>query len=196
MGLQNNIASILEGHHLVPVITFKQGDNYNSMMDFLISQGVKCIEITLRTPEGLKAIKKLKKEYPSEILIGAGTVTTEAQVEQLKSIGTDFIVSPGLTPNLKVIFENSGIPYLPGVATPSEVMNAREMGLNTLKFFPADLYGGIKALKAFGNLFPDVKFCPTGGINKETSTDYLALNNVFAVGGSWFQADYQKEKNI
>ena len=184
----------MQGHPLVPVITFFEGDDYKGMMNHLINQGVKCIEITLRTPQGMEAIEQLKKSFPDEVLIGAGTVTKKEQISKLISIGADFMVSPGLTTKLQKEMEDSCIPYLPGVATPSEIMKAREMGLSTLKFFPANLYGGISALKTFGNLFPDVKFCPTGGINKQTSKDFLALDNVFAVGGSWFQSEYIQEK--
>lgn len=194
MKIQNNIAEVMNSHPLVPVITFQKGDNPSEMMNFLVNQGVKCIEITLRTPEGMKAIKQLKNEFQNDILIGAGTVTNEKQIAELKRIKADFMVSPGLTARLNDLMNDSGLPYLPGVATPSEVMKAREMGLNTLKFFPANLFGGISTLKMFGNLFPDVSFCPTGGIKKETSKEFLALNNVFAVGGSWFQAEYIQYK--
>jgi len=181
----------MEGHTLVPVVTFGPNDDPKAFMDFLIAQDVRCIEVTLRTPEGIKAIQALKQNYGSDVLIGAGTVTQEAQVAQLVAIGADFMVSPGLTPELHQVMERSDLPYLPGVATPSEIMRAVEMGLDTLKFFPADLFGGMKALKAYGQVFGDVAFCPTGGITRETSADFLALNNVFAVGGSWFQKEYK-----
>lgn len=195
MSNQNNIKEVMKNHQLVPVITFQEGGQPEQMMDFLINQGIKCIEITLRTPSGINAIARLKEQYNiSDILIGAGTVTNKNQIQELKQIGADFMVSPGLTQQLKNDMEESGIPYLPGVATPSEIMKAKEMGLKTLKFFPANLFGGLSALKTFGNLFPDISFCPTGGIKKDTSKEYLALDNVFAVGGSWFQADFDLVK--
>ncbi len=190
MGVQNNIKSVLEGHSLVPVVTFQQDDNPEGLINYLIRQEIQCIEITLRTAAGLKAIEYLKKIDLPNVLVGAGTVTSQEQIKNLKDIGADFIVSPGLTVKLQAHMEESGIPYLPGVATPSEIMAAQGMGLDTLKFFPANLFGGKKALKTFGNLFPNIKFCPTGGITKLTSKEYLELENEFAVGGSWFQTDY------
>lgn len=193
MGTQNNILLTLEGHTQVPVVTFTKGDDPRSFMRYLLNQSVYCIEVTLRTSEGMQAIEILKREFGNEILVGAGTVTNNKQVLALKKIGAHFMVSPGLTPSLKTAMEDSGIPYLPGVATPSEVIHAMEMGLNTLKFFPANLFGDLDALKAYGQVFPEVKFCPTGGITKETSPDYLSLANVFAVGGTWFQKNYKQD---
>ena len=182
----------MAGHTLVPVVTFTAGDDPVKFMQFLLEQGVRCIEVTLRTKEGLEAIGTLKRAFGNEALIGAGTVTHEAQVAQLVSLKADFIVSPGLTDALHATLQSAGIPYLPGVATPSEVMRAAERGLDTLKFFPAHLYGGLEALKAYGQVFPDLQFCPTGGVSAATSGDYLALANVFAVGGSWFQKDFAR----
>lgn len=190
--MQHNIQQVLEGHSLVPVITFNECDSPEKLMQYLIENGVRCIEITLRTPQGIKAIETLKKSFGSEILVGAGTVTTQDILSPLKDIGTDFIVSPGFTGSLIEGMEASGIPYLPGIATPSDVMQLKEMGLTHLKFFPANQFGGKSMLKTYGALFPSLKFCPTGGITEETSADYLALDNVFAVGGSWFQNDFNK----
>jgi len=192
MGAQNNIRQTLAGHTLVPVVTFNEGDNYSSFMQYLLENEVRCIEITLRTSEGIKAIEALKKEFGNKLLIGAGTVTNEDQVSVLKEVQADFMVSPGLTPHLQQVMQTSGIPYLPGVATPSEIISAVEMGLDTLKFFPANIFGGIGALKAYGQVFPQVTFCPTGGATKQTSAEYLSLDNVFAVGGTWFQKDYHQ----
>jgi 2-dehydro-3-deoxyphosphogluconate aldolase/(4S)-4-hydroxy-2-oxoglutarate aldolase len=191
MEAQNNVRQTLQGHSLVPVVTFNEGDDANAFMRYLLDQEVRCIEITLRTSEGINAIASLKKEFGNEVLVGAGTVTNQQQVEALQKIDADFMVSPGLTPNLQKVMQESGIPYLPGVATPSEIVSAMEMGLDTLKFFPANLFGGLNALKAYGQVFPEVIFCPTGGATKQTSEDYLALSNVFAVGGTWFQKEYQ-----
>lgn len=179
------------GHTLVPVVTFNTGDDPVRFMDYLQSQNVNCIEITLRTKEGLKAIELLKQVRP-DVLVGAGTVVSPVQVKELKNIGADFIVSPGLTGLLLQELKLSGVPFLPGVSTPSEIMMAKENGLNALKFFPANLFGGIKSLKAYGQVFPDITFCPTGGITPETSNDYLSLDNVFAIGGSWFQKNYKE----
>jgi 2-dehydro-3-deoxyphosphogluconate aldolase/(4S)-4-hydroxy-2-oxoglutarate aldolase len=190
MGNQS-IYKILKNNPLVPVVTFNKEDDPEDFMDYLIKRNVFCIEITLRTEYGLKAIELLKKKFSDTIQVGAGTVISSLQVNQLKSIGADFMVSPGLTVDLFEFMIKSKIPFLPGVATPSEIIKAQELGLEYLKFFPANLYGGIDALKMFGGLFPALKFCPTGGISEATSQEYLALNNVIAVGGSWFQKNYK-----
>lgn len=191
--MQHQIRTLLADHPHMPVVTFQPGDDVRAFMQFLLQQEVRCIEITLRTAAGMKAIETLRQEMPAEVLIGAGTVTSGAQIEQLKQVQADFMVSPGLTADLQQQMEDSGIPYLPGVATPSEIVAAAEKGLDTLKFFPANLFGGMKALQTYGNVFPGIKFCPTGGVTRETSASYLELSNVFAVGGSWFQAEYAQQ---
>ena len=191
MDEQNNILAIMKSHNLVPVVTFNDGDDPFDFVDYLQSKGVNCIEITLRTNAGFKAIKLLKAKRP-DVLVGAGTVIAAGQIQKLKDIGVDFLVSPGLTAELLQSLKSSGIPFLPGVATPSEIMAAKEKGLTALKFFPANLFGGIKSLKAYGQVFPDIKFCPTGGITSESSRDYLFLDNVFAIGGSWFQNKFKE----
>jgi 2-dehydro-3-deoxyphosphogluconate aldolase/(4S)-4-hydroxy-2-oxoglutarate aldolase len=189
---QNNIREILEGHDRVPVVTFGQEDDPVAFMQYLLEEGVKCIEITLRTEFGLPAIRAIRLAFGPEVVVGAGTVLDPSQLPALNDAGTDFLVSPGATDDLIDAMEASGMAYLPGAVTPSEIMHLRSKGMRTLKFFPAHLFGGKDALKAYGQLFPDVAFCPTGGIKKETSGDYLSLSNVFAVGGSWFQKDYQR----
>lgn len=180
----------MSGHPLVPVVTFKEADDPRQLMNYLIENDIHCIEVTLRTPQGIKAIATLRKTYGASILVGAGTVTTTSQVDELKEVGVDFLVSPGITSSLQKAMQASGIPYLPGVATPGEILKAMEMGLRTLKFFPANLFGGLDALKAYEQVFPDIQFCPTGGVTQDTCQDYLALRNVFAVGGTWFQKQF------
>lgn len=193
MSSQNNIRAVMHAHTLVPVVTFATLDHVDDFVAFLKKLDVHCIEITLRTPEGIKAIEYINKAYGAEMLTGAGTVINERQIKALKGVGTDFIVSPGLTPKLAEGLEKSGIPFLPGISTPSEIMQAKEFGFDTLKFFPANLFGGLKGLKAYGSVFPDIQFCPTGGVTKDTCNDYLNLPNVMAVGGSWFQKDFEAE---
>lgn len=190
MASQNGIRATMAGHTLVPVVTFNDLTKVDAFVDYLLAQNVRCIEITLRTEHGLKAIEYIKKNRGSEMLTGAGTVTTPANIQAVKNAGGDFIVSPGLTEKLATALIDSGVPFLPGVSTASEIMKAQEFGLDTLKFFPAHLFGGLEGLKAFGSVFPNIQFCPTGGITKESSKDYLALKSVFAVGGSWFQKDF------
>lgn len=191
---QNKIQEILSGHKQIPVVSFEADDDPIAFMEYLISKGVYCIEVTLRTSAAFQAIDSLKKRNFSDVIIGAGTVINSKQVEQLESLNVDFMVSPGITPKLEKKLGRSNIAYLPGVVTPSEIIKAKEMGLNTLKFFPAQSFGGLETLKSYQAVFPDIKFCPTGGISQENSGDYLALENVIAVGGSWFQKDFKKTK--
>tara|TARA_B100000795_G_scaffold70352_1_gene49258 strand:- start:1842 stop:2429 length:588 start_codon:yes stop_codon:yes gene_type:complete len=188
--MKNNIREILVLNPLVPVVTFHENDDPLAFMEFLLKQNVNCIEITLRTNSGLSAIESIKKEFDT-VKVGAGTVINGDQVKILRDLGADFMVSPGTTKKLIKEFINSEVPFINGVSTASEIILAKELGLNTLKFFPAHLYGGIDAIKMFGQLFPDVKFCPTGGINEQSSKEYLEQSNVIAVGGSWFQKEYK-----
>jgi 2-dehydro-3-deoxyphosphogluconate aldolase/(4S)-4-hydroxy-2-oxoglutarate aldolase len=114
-----------------------------------------------------------------------GTVVSVSQIDKAVELGIDFMVSPGLNASLAPAFESSGIAFIPGVVTPSEIIEGLQFGWDTFKFFPANLFGGLAALKAYGQVFPAVKFCPTGGIIEETHPDYLALDNIISVGGSW-----------
>lgn len=169
---------------LVPVIVIDDLDTAVPMAEALTAGGVCLLEVTLRTPCALEAIQLIKESVPKAIL-GAGTVTSVQQFEQVVDAGVEFVVSPGFTPELLTAAAEWGGAYLPGVATPSEVMQVREAGFKYMKFFPAVPAGGVPMLKAIGAPLPDVQFCPTGGIDMESSHHYLALNNVFAVGGSW-----------
>ena len=185
-----NILNVLRDENLLPVVTFSESDNLDEFGEFLIAQNVLCIEITLRTSFAFTAIKHFKAQFGDQMKIGAGTVINTCQVEDLAKIEADFIVSPGLSEKVTAAARSCNVPLLPGVSTPTEVIQALELGLDVLKFFPAHLNGGIPTIKAFGHVFPQVSFCPTGGITQETSKNYLALANVFAVGGSWFQKDF------
>lgn len=187
---QNHIRQVLQGHHTIPVVTFNEGDDPVKFMQYLLNNDVRCIEVTLRTPQGIEAIHRLRAAFGSEITIGAGTVINVSQVDMLRKAQVDFLVSPGSTTSLLSAMNESGLAYLPGAVTPTEVMRMQELGLDTLKFFPANLFGGIDALRNYAQLFQDIKFCPTGGIKPADATNYLALQNVIAVGGSWFQKDY------
>lgn len=182
---QNNIRAVLEAHKIIPVVTFHNLNEVDPLVDKLLEQDVRCIEVTLRTPEAMECIAYLVKHRKDELTIGVGTVIRPEQVVQLENIGVDFLVSPGLSADLVQAFLNSKTPFIPGVATPSEIITAQAYGFDTLKFFPANLFGGLGALKAYGQVFPAVKFCPTGGINDTNYKDFLALNNVISVGGSW-----------
>jgi len=138
----------------------------------------------LRNDYGIDAIKLLKEEYP-DLLVMAGTVTTAEQMQAVIDVGVDAIISPGISESLLRTAQTNGIPYLPGIATPSEAMMAQQYGLRECKLFPATVVGGIDALKALAGPFPGLRFCPTGGINEDNYRDFLALDNVMCVGGSW-----------
>ncbi len=182
---QNNIHSVLAKHPVIPVVTIHSEDEIASIIKTLDEQNISCIEITLRTDFAIKAVRIVKARYGERISVGVGTVISSEQVDELETIRPHFIVSPGLTASLYHRLMRSGIPFIPGASTPSEIIQAVELGCDTLKFFPAHLFGGISALETYGNVFPAVKFCPTGGVNESTYEDYLALDNVISVGGSW-----------
>ena len=183
--MQNNIEAVLKDNPLIPVVTIESEDQIQSTFDKLRSQGVNCIEITLRTDFAWNAIEIFKKQYSEGFQVGVGTITNVEQVQKCKELNVDFMVSPGLTNKLAQELDKSGIPFLPGVSTPSEIIQAMEYGWKFFKFFPANLFGGIDALKTYGSVFPEVKFCPTGGISESNHKDFLALKNVLSVGGSW-----------
>lgn len=182
---QNHIREILANHPTIPVVTFNDTQEVASKMEALIAEGIQCIEITLRTPAAYDCIALAKKHYGERCAIGMGTVVNAAQIEKAVELGVDFMVSPGLNADLAPHFEKSNIAFILGVATPSDIIQGIQLGYDTFKFFPAHLFGGLNALKAYEQVFPTIKFCPTGGITEETHKDYLALSNVIAVGGSW-----------
>ena len=183
--MQNGIEAILSKHQLVPVVTINSLDEVDSIAQQLQEQNIACIEITLRTAVAWDAVAMFKERYGSTFDVGVGTIVNTENVAQAVKIGVDFMVSPGCTDTLAAALENSGIPFLPGASTPSEIIKAKEHGWKYLKFFPANLFGGLGALKTYGALFPDTSFCPTGGISEANYHEYLALPNVVCVGGSW-----------
>lgn len=186
--------NLLLNHPVIPVVTLEHAGDAVPVAEALLEGGIKVIEVTLRTEAALDAIRAIKKSLP-DMLVGAGTVTTPAQWDEAMNAGADFAVSPGTTEPL-LRHANGGAPYLPGVCTPSDVMLALAHGKNHLKFFPAEQSGGVERLKLFGSLFPDVAFCPTGGISPSNAQQYLNLPNVFAIGGSWIASHALiKEKN-
>ena len=179
-----NPRDILSAGAVVPVMAI---DDINTAVDLahaLVEGGIPTLEITLRTEHGIKAIELIKKEVKGAI-VGAGTVTNPDQLKAVEDAGAVFAISPGLHESLAKASHNSGIPLIPGVATPGEVQLALEHGIDTLKLFPAEVVGGKAMLKALYGPFADVRFCPTGGISLETAPEYLALPNVLCVGGSW-----------
>ena len=181
----DRIDRLLRAVRVMPVVVIEDEAQAVPLADALMAGGVSCIEITLRTPAALPAAERIARERP-EMVLGTGTVLTERDLRASREAGARFAVSPGLTPALA---EAAGAmpdcPLLPGCATASEVMAALEAGLTRLKFFPAETSGGAGAVKALAGPLPAVRFCPTGGITAERADDYLALGNVFCVGGSW-----------
>ena len=184
---QNNIREVLSHHPIIPVINFNDIDEVIPMIEKLKAKNIFCIEITLRTPIAFDAIRLAKETFGSEITIGMGTVVSKDQIAKAIELNVDFLVSPGLSSGLASHFEDSGIPFILGVATPSDIINGIQFGWDTFKFFPAHLFGGLNALKTYVQVFPNIKFCPTGGITEDSYQSYLALENVISIGGSWLK---------
>ena len=168
---------------LLPVIALDRAEQAEPLGQTLLAAGLPAGEITFRTPAAAAAIRRLRAAFP-ELLIAAGTILTPAQVDTALAAGADLIVSPGLNPNTVRYCQQQGIPIIPGVNNPSQVEQALELGLSTLKFFPAEASGGLAMLKALAAVYP-VQFMPTGGISPANVQQYLALPNVIAGGGSW-----------
>lgn len=175
---------ILQRSPVVPVIVIDDLVDALPMAKALLAGGVDVLEVTLRTPAALDAIKLLSDELP-DALVGAGTVTNPDQLEQVRAAGAKFAISPGITDALLQAGQVSDIPLIPGISTVSELMHAIDFGYSHLKFFPAEAAGGVAMLKAISGPFPQIRFCPTGGISLHNYRDYLALPNVLCVGGSW-----------
>ena len=178
------IKEVMTTSPVMPVMVINQLEQAVPLAQALVDGGLKVLEITLRTPVALEAIRKIKAEVPGAI-VGAGTIINTATLQQAIDAGAEFIVSPGVTDELITAALQSGVPILPGVATSSEVMKLLQLGITAMKFFPAEAAGGIPMLKSFAGPLPQVTFCPTGGINPKNAPDYLALKNVACVGGSW-----------
>lgn len=169
---------------VIPVIVLNDLDDAVPMAKALMAGGIDVLEVTLRTPIALEAIRLLREELP-EALVGAGTITTKNQYQAAVEAGAQFIISPGQTHELLHAGAESNIPFIPGVSSVSEIMEALELGYSHFKFFPAEVVGGVAMLKAIHGPFPDLKFCATGGIHEKNFLDYLSLPNVECVGGSW-----------
>ena len=169
----------------IPVVTLNSVEETAPILKALKAYGINCAEITFRTACAEEAIKAAVREFP-DMNVGAGTVINGGQCRRALAAGAKFIVSPGLSEEVAGICGEAGVPYYPGCVTPTEIMKAISLGLTVLKFFPANVYGGLKALKALSAPFPQVKFIPTGGINKDNIDEYLAWDKIYAVGGSSF----------
>jgi 2-dehydro-3-deoxyphosphogluconate aldolase/(4S)-4-hydroxy-2-oxoglutarate aldolase len=179
-----SINEVMTTSPVMPVMVINNLEQAVPLAKALVAGGLKVLEITLRTPVALDAIRRIKSEVPGAI-VGAGTIINIETLNKAIEAGAEFIVSPGVTDSLIDAALASGVPILPGVATSSEVMRLLEKGITAMKFFPAEAAGGIPMLKSFGGPLPQVTFCPTGGVNPKNAPEYLALSNVACVGGSW-----------
>ena len=173
----------IEFSPIIPVIEIRSLDCAIALADTFSNNGIKVLEIVLRTPVAMQAIQNIIKQ--TDCTVGVGSVLYPDHVQAAKEAGAKFVVSPGFTKTLVDCCINYKIPILPGVSTVSEMMQLNEIGLRTFKFFPASSSGGVEALKSISGPLPHLSFCPTGGVNKKNFLDYLSLPNVFCVGGSW-----------
>ncbi len=178
------IDEIMRAAPVIPVLVLDEERDWTALAETFVAAGLPVLEVTLRTPLALDAIRQMAR-VPG-VIVGAGTVLNEVQLAQAIDAGAGFIVSPGLTNPLALAARDTEIPFLPGVATAADIMRGLDLGLDRFKFFPAEGSGGIAALKALSGPFGKVRFCPTGGIRPETAHDWLALDPVLCVGGSWF----------
>ena len=169
----------------IPVVVIKELSETDKILSALKADGINCAEITFRTACAEEAIEYAAKNYP-EMSIGAGTVINAEQCRAALKAGAKFIVSPGLSVSVAEVCRENGVPYYPGCVTPTEIMQALELGITTVKFFPANIYGGLKALKALSAPFPQVRFIPTGGVDRGNIDEFLSFDKVAAIGGSFF----------
>lgn len=177
------IADIMRTSPVIPVLVIDDAATAQPLAEALVAGGLRVLEVTLRTPAALDAIRAMK-QVPGAI-VGAGTVVNTDQFAQVMEAGAEFIVSPGLTERLATPIIESGVPFLPGIANAADIMTGLDLGLTNFKFFPAMAAGGLPALKALAAPFYQCRFCPTGGITEVTAPDWLAFDPVLCVGGSW-----------
>jgi len=178
------VSEMLGDQKVVPVVVIENQEQALGLAQALLDGGINVIEITLRNAYGIKAIELIKQQFPDMVVL-AGTVNLPAQMVAVVKAGVDAIISPGITESLLKTAKQQDVPYLPGVATASDLMLAMEYGIRECKLFPATVVGGISALKAFSGPFSEIRFCPTGGVSESNYHDFLALPNVMCVGGSW-----------
>lgn len=169
----------------IPVVVIKELSETDKILNALKLNGIFCAEITFRTDCAAAAIEYASKNHP-DMNIGAGTVINSEQCKAALAAGAKFIVSPGLSLSVAEVCKSNNVPYYPGCVTPTEIMQALELGITTVKFFPANVYGGLKALKALSAPFPQVKFIPTGGVDRSNIDEFLAFDKIAAIGGSFF----------
>jgi len=181
---QEELAALFEQATIIPVLTIERLEDAVPLARALVAGGVRTLEITLRTPVAIESAKAIMAHVPDAV-VGIGTILNADDLARAEGIGARFGISPGATPDLLKAAAASALPFAPGIATASELMLGLLHGFNLVKFFPAEQSGGIKALRALAGPFPDVRFCPTGGIAEANAASWLAEPNVVAVGGSW-----------
>jgi 2-dehydro-3-deoxyphosphogluconate aldolase / (4S)-4-hydroxy-2-oxoglutarate aldolase len=183
-----SIADFLKLSPVMPVVTLHDAADAVPVAQALVRGGIRVIEITMRTQAALGAMRAVADAVP-EMVVGAGTVLNRADLDACIAAGAAFAISPGATAELLAAGKQSPVPYLPAVGTASEIMAGLSAGYTHFKLFPATVVGGVSALKAFAGPFPDIRFCPTGGISESSAPEFLALPNVLCVGGSWIASD-------
>jgi 2-dehydro-3-deoxyphosphogluconate aldolase / (4S)-4-hydroxy-2-oxoglutarate aldolase len=181
---QEKLATLFRSARVIPVLTIERLEHAVPLAKALVAGGVRVLEVTLRTPVAIDAAKAIMADVP-EAIVGIGTILNGDDLARAESLGVKFGISPGATPELLKAAAASELPFAPGIATASELMQALACGFNLVKFFPAEQSGGIKALRALAGPFPDARFCPTGGIGQANAGEWLSEPNVVAVGGSW-----------
>lgn len=189
-----NIDAIMRTAPVIPVIVIEDEAHAVSLAEALVAGGLRVLEVTLRTPAALGAIRAMK-QVPGAI-VGAGTVTNPRDLDAALEAGSEFIVSPGLTEPLGKAAIAAGVPFLPGIANAGDIMRGLDLGLDRFKFFPAMAAGGLPALKALAAPFGQVRFCPTGGISLENAAEWLAFDPVLCVGGSWVSRKGAPDKAV
>jgi 2-dehydro-3-deoxyphosphogluconate aldolase/(4S)-4-hydroxy-2-oxoglutarate aldolase len=177
------ISDIMQTSAVIPVLVIEDAALAQPLARALVAGGLRVLEVTMRTGAALEAIAEMKKVEGA--IVGAGTVVSAQQFEQVMDAGAEFIVSPGLTERLGKPIVDSGVPFLPGIANAGDIMRGLDLGLTHFKFFPAEASGGLQALKALAAPFYQCSFCPTGGITEASAPEWLALKPVLCVGGSW-----------
>lgn len=182
----------LTRHPLIPVIVIEDENDAEPLAEALLAGGLDVIEVTLRTATAMAALGRIIRRFP-EMMVGAGTVVTPDQAQRCLDLGVSFGVAPGFNPATLLLFQQRGVPFLPGVLTPSEIESAYAHGCTRLKYFPAEAAGGPKMLSALAGPYQSlgIRFCPTGGVSFDNMNDYLSLPQVFAVGGSWLASQRQ-----
>ena len=181
---REKLAAMFRQATVIPVLTIERVEDAVPLAKALVAGGVKVLEVTLRTPVAIEAAKAIMAEVPDAI-VGIGTILNANDLARAEALGVAFGISPGITPDLLKAAAASRLPFAPGIATASELMQALAHGFDLVKFFPAEQSGGIKALRALAGPFPDVLICPTGGIGEANAASWLSERNVVAVGGSW-----------